>query len=150
MGLAITVNLHQTLAHAALFYAISDILLEKQGRDWSAEFQMVAQSYMAEVKSGVDQFLLGREQLSLSTQKLASFAGTFSNEIFGEILLTVNASGLKLAYGNLVASLEPFKADTFIAHWNLKGLQDDTIVVFSSDAKSLTLVNDRAEYKRIA
>ncbi|MCX6080549.1 MAG: serine hydrolase [Chloroflexi bacterium] len=150
MGLAITVNLHQTLAHAALFYAISDILLEKQGRDWSAEFQMVAQSYMAEVKSGVDQFLLGREQLSLSTQKLASFAGTFSNEIFGEILLTVNASGLKIAYGNLVASLEPFKADTFIAHWNLKGLQDDTIVVFSSDAKSLTLVNDRAEYKRIA
>jgi CubicO group peptidase (beta-lactamase class C family) len=150
LGLAVAVNVHQTLAHASLFYAISDILLEKQSRDWSAEFQMVAQGYMIEVKSGMDQFLLGREQVSLSTQKLESYAGTFSNEIFGDVLLIVEDNSLRLAYGSLYASLEPFKADTFIAHWNLKGLQDDSIISFSPGANSLTLVNDRAEYRRIA
>ena len=150
MGLAVAVNVHQTLAHAALFYTISDILLEKQGRDWSSEFQMVAQGYMAEVKSGVDQFLLGREHVSLSAQKLDNYAGTFSNDLFGEMLVTVEGNSLRLAYGSLHASLEPFKANTFIAHWNLKGLQDDSIIAFDSGAKSLILVNDRAEYRRIA
>ena len=149
IGLAVAVNVHQTLAHAALFYAISDVLLEKVDRDWSAEFQMVAQGYMAEVKEGVDQFLLEREPDPLSGKSLERYAGHFTNPIFGEITLVPSAGVLHLAYGKLQAQLEPFKAETFIAHWNLKGLQDDTIIRFSPDTISMTLVNDRAEYIRI-
>ncbi|MBU1743250.1 MAG: beta-lactamase family protein, partial [Proteobacteria bacterium] len=54
LALAVMVNVHQTLAHASLFYAISDILLDKGGRDWSADFQIVAQGYMAGVKNQMD------------------------------------------------------------------------------------------------
>lgn len=149
VGLAVALNTHQTLAHAALFYAISDILLEKPGRDWSSEFKMVAQAYMAEVKGEVDQIINGLEQISLSEKQLAGYTGEFSNDLFGKILVTIDDSQLKLAYGNLQAILEPYQADTFIAQWNLKGLQDDTMITYSADTSTLTLVNDRAIYNRV-
>jgi CubicO group peptidase (beta-lactamase class C family) len=149
MGLAVAVNTHQTLAHAALFYAISDILLKKQGRDWSTEFKMVAQAYMSEVRSEVDNIMIGKDNISLSNQKLASYAGEFSSDLFGKIVVSINGSQVNLAYGKLQATLEPYQADTFIAHWNLKGLQDDTMITFSPDTSLLTLVNDRAVYNRV-
>jgi hypothetical protein len=148
LGLAVMVNVHQTLSHAALFYAISDILLDKQGRDWSSEFQMVAQGYLAEVKNQVDEFRLTRNPNLPPSNKLDAYTGTFSNELFGEVIVSHENNSLKLAYGQIFATLEHFKADTFIAHWNLKGLQDDSIISFSADGNSMTLVNDRAEYKK--
>ena len=149
MGLAVAVNVHQTLAHAALFYAISDILLEKEGRDWSTEFQGVAQGYMNEVKTHMDQFRQTRDPNLLPSLGLEAYTGTFSNDIYGEMVVTLADGCLVLTYGKLFAALEHFKADTFIAHWNLKGLQEDAIVSFSPDGKTMTLVNDRAEYRKI-
>jgi CubicO group peptidase (beta-lactamase class C family) len=150
MGLAAAVNVHQTLAHASLFYAISDILLDKQERDWSSEFQMVAQGYMAEVENQVDAFRLTRDPNLLPSNGLESYTGIFSNDLFGEVAVTLEDDSLKLNYGQLSAILEHFKGDTFIAHWNLKGLQDDSIISFSADTKTMTVLNDRAEYKKIS
>jgi CubicO group peptidase (beta-lactamase class C family) len=149
MGLAVAVNVHQTLAHAALFYAISDILLGKPERDWSSEFQVVAQGYMAEVKTQVDQFSLTRDPNQHPSLGLEAYTGTFSNDLFGDATVSIADGSLNLAYGMLVATLEHFKADTFLAHWNLKGVQDDSIISFSPDAKTMTLVNDKAEYKKV-
>jgi CubicO group peptidase (beta-lactamase class C family) len=149
LGLAVMVNVHQTLAHAALFYAISDILLDKSGRDWSSEFQMVAQGYMAEVKGQVDDMRLKRDPNLLPSNGLGSYAGTFSNDLFGEMTVTRAGAWLQLKYGVNTAALEHWQGDTFLAHWNLKGLLDDSMVVFSSDGKTMTLPSDRAEYKKV-
>lgn len=148
LALAVMVNVHQTLAHAALFYAISDILLDKQGRDWSTEFQMVAQGYMAEVKNQMDEMRLKRDPNLPLSIGLASFAGTFSNDLFGEMTVTLEGDSLNLKYGVNTATLEHWQGDTFLAHWNLKAFLDDTIIAFSPDGKTMTLLNDRAEYKK--
>ena len=148
LGLAVMVNVHQTLSHAALFYAISDILLAKQGRDWSSEFQMVAQGYMAEVKGQADEMRAKRDPNLPPSNGLGSYAGTFSNDLFGESTVILKGNSLQLKYGVNTATLEHWQGDTFLAHWNLKGLMDDSIVVFSPDGKTMTLPNDRAEYKK--
>ncbi len=150
LGLAVMVNVHQTLVHAALFYAISDILLDKQGRDWSSDFQMVAHGYMAEVKGQVDDMRLKRNLNLPRSNKLDSCNGTFSNELFGEMTVTLDGDLLNLKYGVNTATLEHWQGDTFLAHWNLKGLMDDSMIAFSSDGKSMTLLNDRAEYKKVS
>ena len=147
-GLAVMVNVHQTLSHAALFYAISDILLDKQGRDWSTEFQMVAQGYMAEVKGQMDDMRLKRDPNLPPSIGLDSFAGTFTNDLFGEMTVTQKDDSLQLTYGANTATLEHWQGDTFLAHWNLKGLMDDSIIAFSSDGKTMTLLNDKAEYRK--
>ncbi|MFZ5822238.1 MAG: DUF3471 domain-containing protein, partial [Chloroflexota bacterium] len=149
LGLAVMVNVHQTLSHAALFYAISDILLDKVGRDWSADFQMVAQGYMAEVKGQVDDMRAKRDPNLLPSNGLESYAGTFSNDLFGEATVTYKDGSLQLRYGVNTAALEHWQGDTFLAHWNLKGLMDDSMVVFSPDGKTMTLPSDRAEYKKL-
>jgi len=148
LGLAVMVNVHQTLSHAALFYAISDILLDKVGRDWSADFQMVAQGYMAEVKGQVDDMRAKRDPNLLPSNGLESYAGTFSNDLFGEMTVTREGDSLQLRYGVNTAALEHWQGDTFLAHWNLKGLLDDSMVVFSPDGKTMTLPSDRAEYQK--
>ncbi|MBK9209678.1 MAG: serine hydrolase [Anaerolineales bacterium] len=148
LGLAVMVNVHQTLSHAALFYAISDILLDKSGRDWSSEFQMVAQGYMAEVKGQVDDMRLKRDPNLTPSNKLDSYAGTFSNDLFGDMTVTIKDNSLQITYGANTAILEHWQGDTFLAHWNLKAFLDDTMIAFSSDGKTMTLLNDRAEYKK--
>ncbi len=148
LALAVMVNVHQTLAHAALFYAISDILLDKSGRDWSSEFQMVAQGYMAEVKGQVDEMRLKRDPNLPPSNKLDSYAGTFSNDLFGEMTVTIKDDSLQLTYGVNTATLEHWQGDTFLAHWNLKAFLDDSMIAFSPDGKTMTLLNDRAEYKK--
>ena len=148
LALAVMVNVHQTLAHAALFYAISDILLDKKDRDWSTEFQMVAQGYMAEVKGQMDDMRLKRDPNLPPSNKLDSYTGTFSNDLFGEMAVTQKDDSLQLTYGANIATLEHWQGDTFLAHWNLKGLMDDSMIAFSSDGKAMTLLNDKAEYKK--
>ncbi|GAB4573507.1 MAG: hypothetical protein Fur0017_27500 [Anaerolineales bacterium] len=149
LALAVMVNVHQTLAHAALFYAIADILLDKQDRNWSSEFQMVAQGYMAQVKDQVDEMRLKRDPNLPPSIGLDSFAGTFSNDLFGEMTVTRKDDSLQLTYGANTATLEHWQGDTFLAHWNLKAFLDDSMVAFSPDGKTMTLLNDRAEYKKI-
>ncbi|MFN8383516.1 MAG: serine hydrolase [Anaerolineales bacterium] len=148
LGLAVMVNVHQTLSHAALFYAISDILLDKQGRDWSSEFQMVAQGYMAEVKGQVDEMRLKRDANLSPSNNLNDYTGAFSNDLFGEMTVTLEGDVLTVKYGACIATLEHWQGDTFLAHWNLKAFLDDTLVDFSPDGQSMTLLNDRAEYKK--
>ena len=115
LALAVMVNVHQTLAHAALFYAISDILLDKNDRDWSTEFQMVAQGYMAEVKGQVDEMRLKRDLNLPPSIGLDSFTGTFSNDLYGKIVLTHKDNALQLTYGANTAMLEHWQGDTFLA-----------------------------------
>lgn len=149
LALAVMVNVHQTLAHAALFYAIADILLDKQDRDWSSEFQMVAQGYMAQVKGQVDEMRLTRNPNLSPSIGLDSFAGTFSNDLFGEMTVTRKDDSLQLTYGTNTATLEHWQGDTFLAHWNLKAFIDDSMISFSPNGKTMTLLNDRAEYNKI-
>jgi len=150
LAFAVMVNVHQTLAHAALFYAISDILLDTQGRDWSAEFQVVAKGYMEDVKKQVDEMRLNRDPGLLPSTGLDSFAGTFSSDLFGEATVTHTGDSLQLTYGASTAALEHWQGDTFLAHWDLKAFLDDTMVAFSPDGRTMTLVNDRAEFHKTA
>jgi len=110
---------------------------------------MVAQGYMAEVKGQVDDMRAKRDPNLLPSNGLEVYAGTFSNDLFGEMTVTRAGDSLQLKYGVNTATLEHWQGDTFLAHWNLKGLMDDSIVVFSSDGKTMTLPSDRAEYKRV-
>jgi hypothetical protein len=96
----------------------------------------------------VDEFRLTRDPNLLPSNELESYTGKFSNDLFGEVTVSLEGDSLKLSYGQLSAVLEHFKAETFIAHWNLKGLQDDSLISFSPDGKAMTLVNDRAEYQK--
>jgi hypothetical protein len=111
---------------------------------------MVAQGYMAEVKNQVDNMRLKRNPNLPPSIGLDSYAGTFSNDLFGEMTVSLEEDSLQLKYGVNTAALEHWEGDTFLAHWNLKGLMDDSLVAFSAYGKTMTIINDRAEYKKVS
>lgn len=148
LGFAVLVNVHQTLAHAALFYALGDLLLDSPGRDWSAEFRTVAQGYMAQVKEQADNVRRGQDSNSPPPLPLEAYTGVFSNDLYGDMAVDVDAGRLRLRYGQVSATLEPCQPHTFLGQWNLKGLMDDSLVRFSPDARTMTLLEDQSEYLR--
>jgi CubicO group peptidase (beta-lactamase class C family) len=144
IGLAVTINVHQTLAHAALFYALSDLLLDVSERDWNNQFLQVAQGYMAQVKEQVDGLQAARQSSSGPSAPLQDFAGLYENALYGQAQVELVAGQFRLSYGQIHAVLEHWEADTFLARWNLTGLLDDSLVQFGPE--SLTLLDDQAVY----
>ena len=132
-----------------LINQLSDLLLEKPGRDWVSEFKLVAQGYMAEVKGQADRARQERNTDLAPALPQLSYAGQYENEIFGMVEISAAGGELALSYGKVNARLEHWGEDRFLAHWNLAGLMENTLVALSPDAASLTLVNDRATYQRI-
>lgn len=148
IGIAVTVNVHETLAHASLFYTLMDILLDQPGRDWCAEYKMVAEGYMAQTRAGVQKKLANRLTDTSPSLPLEKYTGTYTSELYGDLAVGLEKGRLTLIYGQISAELEHWQEDSFLAHWNLKGLSDDTFIAFAADASEITLVNDRAKYVR--
>ena len=73
---------------------------------------------------------------------------TVATDLFGEATVTYKEGSLQLRYGVNTATLEHWQGDTFLAHWNLKGLMDDSMIAFSPNGKTMTLLNDRVEYRK--
>lgn len=148
IGLAVMVNVHQTLAHAALFYALSDILLGAIGRDWSADFLQVAGGYMEQVKAGVDEMRTARQPEIPPSVALEQLVGRYQSDLYGEAVVRLEGKRLTLQYGQISAILEHWQGDTFLAKWNLKGLLDEALIAFQPENQTVTILNDRAEFRR--
>ncbi len=148
IGIAVMVNVHQTLAHAALFYDLLEILLDRPGRKWGEEIKQVAQGYMAQVKAGQDQAIAARQAGSGPAAPLAAYSGVFSSDLFGEVSVSLEDGRLVIRYGQIWAELVHWQANTFLAQWNLKGLLEDSLIEFSADANTLAWVNDGIPHRR--
>jgi CubicO group peptidase (beta-lactamase class C family) len=149
IGLGLMVNVNQTLAHASLFYALSDLLLGKMRRDWSADFLKVAAGYIADVKAEMDRLQDGRQSDIPPSAPLKEFAGVYNNDLYGEVMVGFTKNRLTLQYGKLYSTLELWEKNTFLVKWNLPGLLDDVLIVFEPENKTLTIPSDRAVYRKI-
>lgn len=149
VGFAVMVNVHQTLAHATLFYALSDLLLAEQGRDWNGEFLQVAGGYMEQVKAGVDGMRAARQPEIPPSVALGQLVGAYQSDVYGEAVVGLDAEQLTFQYGSISSRLEHWQGDTFLAKWNLQGLLEDALIAFKPENHTLTLVNDRAEFRKI-
>ena len=149
VGFAVMFNVHQTLAHAALFYALSDLLFGETGRDWNGEFLQVAGGYMEQVKAGVDGMRTARQPEIPPSVAPGQLVGGYQSDIYGEALIGLDGERLTLQYGKISSTLEHWQCDTFLAKWNLQGLLEDALIVFKPENQTLTIVNDRAEFRKI-
>ncbi|MCX6065814.1 MAG: DUF3471 domain-containing protein [Chloroflexi bacterium] len=75
--------------------------------------------------------------------------GGYQSDIYGEALIGLDGERLTLQYGKISSTLEHWQCDTFLAKWNLQGLLEDALIVFKPENQTLTIVNDRAEFRKI-
>jgi CubicO group peptidase (beta-lactamase class C family) len=132
IGVVVMTNLTGSDLHTALMYYVFDTLLGRPARDWSAEYlaQAEAPTTAAERQAREESSRVPGTRPSL---ELAGYAGTYSDNLYGEVRLTLEEGGLVLRYSpDYVADLEHWHHDTFRARWRSAGF-GTAFVSFSLD-----------------
>jgi hypothetical protein len=148
-GFAVMLNTHQTLGHAAVFFAIADMIIDGEpSRDWNSQFLEVARGYVEEVVTSEEKAKSTLPDDKSPDKTLSAYTGTFTNELYGNVLVTESNGRLELQYGLQGSFLESLGGKRWMVHWNYAGILEDCTISYGDDEVSIFLERDRAIYKR--
>ncbi|MGI9067903.1 MAG: serine hydrolase [Pyrinomonadaceae bacterium] len=122
LGLVILTNMGGTLLPLPLMYRIFDAYLGAQQRDWSADMLKTIKGFeeqgkAAEKKAEAEQVKDTRPSLAL-----AQYAGTYKNDLYGEVKITHENGKLGVRFGpSFTSGLEHWHYDTFQAKFVAAG-----------------------------
>lgn len=135
LGLVILTNLNGTFLPYALMYRIFDLYFGGGEKDWSAELLKTFKAFMAEQREAEKKIEENRVSGTKPSLALEQYAGTYTNEMYGEMKVAAEAGKLTLRFGsNRVADLEHWHYDTFQARWR-DPLFGKTLVTFRLDPR---------------
>ncbi|MFN7949817.1 MAG: serine hydrolase [Blastocatellia bacterium] len=119
LGLVVLTN-SESPVNVIMQNKIFDVMLGVPPRDWNGEFLARAKGNK-EVEAAEDKRLVeARIPNTKPTLALSSYAGTYSGDLYGPVIVTEENGHLVLRMGrspNLVADLEHWHYDTFQIHW---------------------------------
>ena len=119
LGFVVLTN-NESLSFLIMMNKIRDMFVDAPKRDWNAEAKkQTAANKAAEAEEGrkVDATRVPNTKPTLS---LASYAGTYTSQMYGDVIVTEENGKLVLRLGpapNFVADLEHWHYDTFQIHW---------------------------------
>lgn len=122
IGVVAIANLNTSNLQQALMYRVIDALLGLPERDWSAEYLALARrgDERAAVRAREEEASrLPNTQPSLALQQ---YAGTYANDVYGEVRVALEDGRLVLRYSDdYTADLGHWHHDTFAATWRRTG-----------------------------
>jgi CubicO group peptidase (beta-lactamase class C family) len=129
-------NLSTSNLQQALMYRVLDALLGLPARDWSAEYlELLRRSEDASARQAraVDSARVADTRPSLA---IDAYAGTYANDVFGELRIAVEDGRLVLSYApDYVADLVHWHHDTFRGQWRRTGF-GRAFVTFSLNTRA--------------
>ena len=142
IGFAAMANFTGSSLQEALMYRVFEQLLGLPETDWSAE--LLAQTRRSNERSGRSAQELDSARIQGTTPSVAldAYAGTYQNELYGDVQVTVEGGKLVLAYSpEYVGDLEHWHHDTFRSVWRPEG-QGRSFVRFSLDERARIIALD--------
>src|SRR5262245_3562189 len=152
LGLVILTNLSGSELRTALKYRIFDEFLGGEKKDWSAIHQKTMKGFEAQGKAAEKKRIDERVKDTKPSLALDKYAGTYSDEMYGEVKVAQDESGkLVVRYGQaFTGDLEHWHFDTFQVTWRDRVL-GKAMVTFALNAsgkvESVNLQN-LTEFKR--
>ena len=133
LGVVVLTNQESGEAFDAIVNHVVDHYLGAPKVDWVDAYQKVSarqQAWFAEVeKKG----LAARDASSRPSLPLASYAGTYRDSWYGDVLVRADAGKLVMEFSrtpSLVGTLEHFQHNSFIVRWTDRELRADAYVTF--------------------
>ncbi len=134
LGVVVLTNQESGYAFNALVYDVLDRFLAAPSFDWVSAY--------AQRKAKDDSSQLADEQKTINTRNTASkpsltltaYAGTYSDAWYGDITISWEEDKLVMRFTHtpsLVADLEHWQYDTFVARWRDRELRADAYVTFT-------------------
>ncbi|HKP85663.1 MAG TPA: DUF3471 domain-containing protein, partial [Blastocatellia bacterium] len=154
LGLVILTNMDGSPLPTALMYKIFDAFLQAPQRDWSADILKVVKAQEALNKAAEKKKEESRVKGTNPSLAPVKYAGTYTNEMYGDAKITDENGKLVFRYGAFTADLDHWHFDTFQAtmreHHLGKGFVTFTLnAEGKSDEAKLTLQGaGEIEFKR--
>ena len=118
LGLVILTNRGGTILPVALMYRILDAYLGATPRDWSAELLKTVKSLEEQGKAAEKKLEAERVKDTKPTLALEKYAGTYKNDLYGEVKVTHENGKLNLRFGPaFTGEMEHWHYDTFRARF---------------------------------
>jgi CubicO group peptidase (beta-lactamase class C family) len=133
LGMVVLVNLdHAELRHA-LMYRVFDMYSGNAPRDWSKELLALYSGLERQADSARRDQIQRRVADTRPSLPLDRYAGTYTNQTYGNVVVSVRNDGLHFAFGRgRVATLTHWHYDTFQAKWD-DVRRDPSLIVFAPD-----------------
>ena len=134
LGVAVFTNQESGAAFQAITMHIFDHYLKMNDTDWLAAYQKLmarSDSMMAAANAKTS---ASRKADSSPSLPLASYAGTYNDQWYGDIQVAQENGKLVITFTktpSLVGDLEHWQYDTFVARWRDRELRADAFVTFS-------------------
>lgn len=136
LGVVVFTNDESDQARRAILYRVLDEHLGAPTVDWVEVMKAdVVREDEALAKEEQDR-LTARAAAVRPPLPLATYAGTYADGWFGSAVVTAESDGLVLRFPRapaLVADLEHWQHDTFVARWRTRELRADAFVTFALD-----------------
>lgn len=118
LGVVILSNLGRHLLPYALVCRVFDAYLKAKPRDWSAELLKVHEGLEKQQKEAEERIEKERVQGTKPSLALEKYAGTYQDDLYGEIKVIREKDKLVVHYGpSLIGDLEHWHHDIFRATW---------------------------------
>jgi len=122
LGLVVLGNMNGSGLPVALMYRIFDAFLAAPPRDWSAEFLKNAKTLEEQAKAAEKKQESERVANTNPSLSLDKYAGTYKNELYGDVKVTHENSKLNVRYGPaFTGNLDHWHYDTFRARFFAAG-----------------------------
>lgn len=114
-GFVILTNLDHNPVREGLGYHLIDEFLNLPDQDWPAHFADVIKGFSAmEAKAQKDEET-PKNPNTHPSHELPAYAGTYRNQAYGDVVVSLAADQLQLKFNSLSGTLKPFQYDTFMA-----------------------------------
>ena len=134
LGVSVLTNQESGAAFDAIAYRIADHYLGASDIDWLDAWQKVDERTRADVSKADRTSATARNAASRPSLPLAKYAGTYTDDWYGEVAIEEQAGKLAIRFSHtpaLVGDLEHWQYDTFLAKWRDRELRADAFVTFS-------------------
>ncbi|MGI8835200.1 MAG: serine hydrolase [Pyrinomonadaceae bacterium] len=123
LGLVILTNMHGTVLPLALMYRIFDAYLGVPQRDWTANMLKTIKSFEEQGKAALKKSEAERVKDTRPSVALGEYAGTYKNDLYGDVKVTHESGKLGVRFGPAFTSgLEHWHYDTFRAKFVAAGV----------------------------
>jgi CubicO group peptidase (beta-lactamase class C family) len=134
LGISVLTNQESGAAFDAIAFRIADHYLGASDVDWLAAFQKVDAEQKAAFARAEQGAASARNAASRPSLPLAKYAGTYTDQWYGDIAIEEQAGKLSIRFSHtpaLIGDLEHWQYDTFLVKWRDRELRADAYITFA-------------------
>lgn len=136
LGVYVLGNLDHAEIRHALMYDVFDRFGEGSNRDWSDELKTLYDELSRQAERRRSEAEKTRIDGTAPTLALERYTGTYADELYGAVQITIDGDALRLFYGpGLKGELEHWHYDVFRVHFDA-AWRGSTLVSFELDRKA--------------